>query len=225
MLIANLRQKPSLEAAIEQVQEITAERPQRQQAQTLISHWRKEIERIEDRPFLAQAHQLADKGDKTSLQAAIAEAQKIEQGRALRIEAQTDIARWTKQIQVLEDQPRYNQALELASKGQLQAAIKTARTIQSGRALHNQAQQSIGEWTRRIQVAEDRPILDEAEELAYDGRLSDAIAVAGRIAPGRALYREARNAIAIWDAERAYVRSLQSTDDGYTDDSSYEDGE
>ena len=208
-LVANFNQKASFQTAIEQAQSITADRPQRQQAQTLIAHWSKEIQRIEDRPFLGRAQQLAENGDKASLQAAIAEAAKIQQGRALRIDAQTKIAQWTKQIQVLEDQPLYSKALDLASKGKLQDAITEARKIQKGRALYSQAQDSIKDWTTRIQVAEDRPILDEAEELAYQGRLSDAIAVAAQIASGRALYREARNAIAIWDAERSYIQSLQ----------------
>lgn len=225
-LMANFNQKASLAVAIEQAGAIAAERPQRQQAQTLIAHWSKEIQRIEDRPLLGRAQQLADSGDKASLQAAIAEAGKIEQGRALRIDAQTKIAQWTKQIQVLEDQPLYSKALDLASKGKLRDAITEARKIQKGRALHSQAQDSIKEWTTRIQVAEDRPILNEAEELAYQGRLSDAIAVAARIAPGRALYREARNAISIWDAERAYIQSLQEPveyDDDYYEDDNYDD--
>ncbi|NEQ49624.1 MAG: hypothetical protein F6K11_05745 [Leptolyngbya sp. SIO3F4] len=218
-LIANFNQKGSLKLAIKQAQVVAVDRPQRQQAQTLIAHWSKEIQRIEDRPFLARAQQLSDNGDKASLQTAIAEASKIHQGRALRIDAQTLIAQWTKQIQVLEDQPRYSQALELASKGKLQDAITEARKIQKGRALYSQAQDSIKDWTTRIQIAEDRPILNEAEELAYDGRLSDAIAVAARIAPGRVLYREASNSIAIWDAERAYIESLRAPvgDDYYHD--------
>ena len=223
-LMAHLNQKVALKSAINQAQVITTERPQRQQAQTLIAHWSKEIERIEDRPILARAQQLADNGDKSSLRSAITEATKVEQGRALRIDAQTKIAQWAKQIQVLEDQPLYSEALDLATKGKLQEAITAARKIQKGRALYSQAQNSIKEWTNRIQIAEDRPILNEAEELAFQGRLSDAIAVAARIAPGRALYREARNSIAIWDAERSYIRSLQAPiedvyeDDGYSDE-------
>ncbi|MEL6331902.1 MAG: hypothetical protein AAFQ76_04865 [Cyanobacteria bacterium J06626_26] len=229
-LVANLNQKGSLKLAVEQAQAIGPDRPLRQQAQTLVAHWSKEIQRIEDRPFLARAQQLADNGDKVSLEAAIAEARNVEQGRALRIDAQTKIAQWTKQIQVLEDQPLYSTALDLASKGKLPAAIKEARKIQQGRALYSQAQVSIKEWTTRIQVAEDRPILNEAEDLAYEGRLSDAIAVAARISPGRALYGEARNSIAIWDAERAYIQSLQSPlepdyydDDGYAENDGYDE--
>ncbi|MEM1240116.1 MAG: hypothetical protein AAGI45_09780 [Cyanobacteria bacterium P01_H01_bin.26] len=225
-LVANLHQKGSLKMAINQATSIGTDRPQRQQAQTLISHWTKEIERIEDRPFLTRAQQLASSGDKASLEAAIAEARNIQQGRALRIAAQTDIAKWTKQIQVLEDQPLYSQALDLASEGKLADAIKAAQKIQEGRALYSQAQSSIKDWTNRIQVAADRPILIQAEELAYEGRLTDAIAVAAQIAPGRALYREARNSIAIWDAERAYIRSLQAPIDepDYYEEDSAGDG-
>ncbi|MEM6251789.1 MAG: hypothetical protein AAF821_02600 [Cyanobacteria bacterium P01_D01_bin.156] len=227
-LMAKLNQKASLQVAIGEAQKIDAERPQRQQAQTLIAHWSREIQRIEDRPLLARAQQLADKGDKASLQAAIAEAQKVELGRALRVDAQTKVAQWTKQIQVLEDQPLYSKALELASKGNLQDAIKEARKIKEGRALYSQAQSSIQEWITRIQIAQDRPILIEAEELAYQGRLSDAIVVAAQIAPGRALYREARNSIAIWDAERAYIESLRAPavqDDYYEEEETYDEEE
>ncbi|MEM8611620.1 MAG: hypothetical protein AAGF93_06345 [Cyanobacteria bacterium P01_H01_bin.105] len=225
-LMANFNQKAALKTAIEQAQAIGVDRPQRQQAQTLVAHWSKEVERIEDRPLLARAQQLADNGDKANLESAISEARQIEQGRALRIDAQTKIAQWTKQIQVLEDQPLYSKALDLASKNKLRDAITEARKIEQGRALYSQAQDSIKEWTSRIQIAEDRPILNEAEELAYQGRLSDAIAVAARIPSGRALYREARNSIAIWDAERSYIQSLQQPiEDEYYEDDGYEDGE
>ena len=227
VLVANLNQKSSFRLAIQRAQKITSARPQRQQAQTLIAHWSKEIERIEDRPFLARAQQLAQNGDKASLHLAIAEATKIQLGRALRLDAQTKIAQWTKQIQVLEDQPLYSQALDLASEGKLKDAITAAHQIQEGRALYSQAQNSIKEWTNRIQIAEDRPILNQAEDLAYEGRLSDAIALAAQIAPGRALYREARNAIAIWDAERAYIRSLWAApvqNEAAPSDENYEGG-
>ena len=216
-LAASFGHRAGLRTAIEQAQQIAADRPQRQQAQTLVAHWAKEIERIEDRPILVRARKIATAGDKASLEQAIQTAANVELGRALRVEAQTLIAEWNKQIQILEDQPFYRQALALASSGKLGQAIDEAKKIQPGRALHTQAQASIREWTTQLQVAADRPILTRAEALAYAGRLTDAIATASQIAPGRALYREAQNSIAIWDAERGYIRSLQAPADSELD--------
>jgi hypothetical protein len=64
------------------------------------------------------------------------------------------------------------------------------------------------DWTTTIQIAEDKPILDEAKDLAYVGSLSAAINMASQIAPGRALYDEAQRAIALWKAEREYIWSI-----------------
>ena len=145
---------------------------------------------------------------------AIREAGQVARGRALRVEAQTLIAEWLDQIEVIEDQPFLNEANTLASEGKLQEAIAAAEQVQPERALYGQAQTMIKDWTTTIQVAEDRPILDEATARAYEGELSNAIVIASQIAPGRALYNEAQNAIAIWDAEREYIWSLEAESTG-----------
>lgn len=206
-MLAQLGHKPLYEMAIAEAAEITPDRPQRLQAQTLLSHWQKEIERVEDRPFLVRAQELAAAGNTESFQAAIAEARKVELGRALRIEAQTKIAAWLNQIEVIEDQPILDKALALASNGKLQEAVNEARAIEEGRALFAEAQSSIQEWTTTIQIREDRPILQRAEGLAAQGRLSDAIAVASRVGRGRALYGESRNSIALWASQRDAILS------------------
>ncbi|MCG8364533.1 MAG: hypothetical protein MJA27_14540 [Pseudanabaenales cyanobacterium] len=207
-LVAGLGRQSTYQLAIQQAQLISPDRPQRTQAQTLVAHWRKEIQRLQDWPYLRRADQLAAVGTIPALQAAIAEARKVELGRALRIEGQTRIWAWINQIQVIEDQPILNQANRLASQGKLRQAIETADKIQSDRALYATAQTSIKDWIRRIQIVEDSPILRDAEELAAEGSLTAAIAVAAQIAPGRALYAEAQTAIAIWEAEREYIWSI-----------------
>jgi hypothetical protein len=201
-LFAQLGHKPLYQMAIAKANQITTDRPQRLQAQTLISHWHKEIERLEDRPTLARAEQLATGGKIENYQAAIQAATQVELGRALRIEAQTKIAHWSNQIEMIEDRPFLDKALALANEGKLQQAIQAASQVKSDRALYPEAQRSVQEWTVSLQIAQDRPILQRAEALAARGRLSDAIAVASQIGYGRALYREARNAIAIWDRQR-----------------------
>ncbi|MDB9529836.1 hypothetical protein PN498_27865 [Oscillatoria sp. CS-180] len=203
--VASLRQGWAYDYATQLAWSVDLERPRRLQAQTLIAHWENEVERIEDRPFLARANALARKSTIPALQAAIAEARNVALGRALRIEAQTAIADWLNQIEVIQDQPILNEANQLAADDKLREAVTVAQQIQDDRALYEQAQAMIQDWTHTIQVEEDSPILEEAKSLAYEGSLTAAINVAAQIAPGRALYNEARNAIGLWEAERAYI--------------------
>ena len=234
--LAEIGQKATYRMAIAKAEEITQERPQRVQAQTLVSHWQKEIQRIEDRPILNEAVQIATKGGKANLRQAIAQAQKVEQGRALRIQGQTYIAEWEDRIEIIEDQPIMTQAEQLATRGKLREAIAQAEKVQEGRALYKTAQESILAWTTEAETIEDRPILIRAQNLAAIGHYSAAIDVAYQIAPGRALYGEARTSIAIWEDERAYIWSLDqpapsantygdsyddSYDDSYSEDSYY----
>ena len=209
-IVASWRQPWTYEYATQLAWTVELERPRRLQAQTLIAHWDDEIERIEDRPYLQRAQDLAQRSTIPALQAAITEARKILLGRALRIEAQTGIAAWTNQIEVIQDLPVLNQANTLASDGNLQAAIETAQQIDSERALYDQAQAMIQDWTRTIQIQEDTPLLEEAKALAYNGSLTRAINVASQIAPWRALYDEAQTAIALWDAERRDIWAIQA---------------
>ncbi len=208
--LANIGQELTYQWAIAEAEQITQERPQRVQAQTLVSHWSKEIQRLEDRPVLTEAVKLATLGGKPNLQAAIAQAAKVDQGRALRIEGQTYIAEWEDRIETIEDQPILDQAQRLANAGKLRDAIAEAGKVASDRALYASAQTTIKDWTEALQIIEDRPILIRAENLAARGSLSAAIGVAAQIAPGRALYDEALASINIWDRERAYIWSLEA---------------
>lgn len=207
--VANLKQIPTLQAAIALMQTVTPDRPQRVYAQTLIAQWRKEIQQLEDRPYLMQAQQLATAGTLPKLKAAIAQAQQIAPGRALRLDAQSAIAKWTRQIQTIEDQPLLNQAKALAKQKKLQEAIQTATKIRANRALYKDAQASIGTWQAEIQFAEDQAILADARALADRGRLTNAISLADSIGYGRALHGEAQAAIARWVAQRDAIRSTR----------------
>ena len=206
-LLAQIGLKPTYELAADQARQIQPDRPQRQQAQTLLSHWGKEIERIEDQPILSRADVLANQGDIPALRAAVEEARKIELGRALRIEAQTRIATWLSRIEIIEDTPFMDKAQQLAREGKLREAVAEAENIEPGRALHSEAQAAIEDWTAQIQNSEDQPILRQAEQLAAQGRLSDAIAVASRIRRGRALSGQARSNIAVWSNQRDAILS------------------
>lgn len=200
---------------------IDLEHPRRIQAQTLIAHWYHQIEYIQDRPHLVRARRFAQGGTVPDLQAAIAEAGAIALGRSLRIEAQTHIADWFNQIEVVEDQPIVNQATTLAAAGKLKEAAELIAEVEPGRVLYDQAQALSQEWTRTLQIQEDTPILARARSLATAGSLTAAIDVAAQIAPGRALYGEARRDINLWRAEREYIWSLDAPDapvDGEAED-------
>ncbi len=199
---AGLGQQSTLKLAIGQAKQIDADHPRRLQAQSLIAYWEQEAQRLEDRPILDQAIQIAKAGSIDDLKAAIAQAGEIALGRALRVKAQTYIAMWRSQIQTLEDQPKLDRAWELARQGKLGEAIAAASGIQAGRSLYRQAQSAISDWRYQqvvdAQIARDQPILDRAASLAETGNLAAAIDVASQIEPGRALYGRAQSSIDQW---------------------------
>jgi hypothetical protein len=199
--IASLGQSGAFQIAIEQAQRISPKQPRRVHAQTLIASWRRDIQRIEDQSFLMLAKQLAEQGTVEGLKGGIAQAVLIAQNRPRRIEAQTFVAQWTKRIEIIQDQPFLDEALALAKQGKLSAAIEKASEIKSGRTLYAKAQESVYQWVGELQVAQDRPILDRASELASQGSLSAAINMASQISYGRALHSEAAGAIGRWSAE------------------------
>jgi hypothetical protein len=195
---ARFGQQVGLQLAIDRAQQVALGRPQRLLAQTLIAQWRKEIQQIEDERSLQRAKALAAGETLEDLKAAVAQASQIQLGQPLRLEAQTAIAKWNRQIQTLEDQPTLELARVLAQRGDLAGAIATAKQIRPERALYPQAQAAIATWTAQIQTLEDRPILEAATALAAQGRYEAAIATAAQISPERALYQQAQALSRVW---------------------------
>jgi tetratricopeptide (TPR) repeat protein len=204
---AGLDQVSGYHIAVEQAAMVSPEQPRRVEAQTLIASWTKQVSSFQDRQFMARAQQMAVENTIASLQAAMAEAGKILSGQPLRDTAQTLVAQWGGAIQRIEDQPILDQAIALAKKGELTAAIQTANKIASNRALYRDAQARAGEWIAQIQSVEDRPILNDADALASDGRLSEAIARASDIGGNRAMYGEAQSRISDWAERRRQIRA------------------
>ncbi len=199
--IASIGLPGAFSMAIEQAQTIGKSQPRRVHAQTLVASWRKEIQRIEDKSFVMLAKQLAEPGTVEGLKSAIGQVALISQNRPRRAEAQTLLANWTKRIEIVEDQPFLDGALALAKQGKLSEAISKASEIKSGRSLYAKAQDNVQGWVSELQVAQDRPILDRAAELASQGRLGAAINMASQVSYGRALHSEAASAIGRWSAE------------------------
>ncbi|WP_202225282.1 hypothetical protein [Okeania sp. KiyG1] len=211
--IASVGQPATLKLAIDQAKMVGLEQPKRIQAQTLIAKWRKDILKIEDKPYVLLAKQLAKQETVDSFNSAIKQASYVALERPLRIEAQTLIAEWNKRVQIIEDSPLLAEARVLAKEGKLGQAIDVAYEIESGRALYEEAQDEIYKWSTELQIAQDRPILNQAYGLADQGRLTAAINTAYQIGYGRALYYEAQGAISKWASERDAIWAAQQAEE------------
>ncbi|GAB1541254.1 hypothetical protein NUACC21_39240 [Scytonema sp. NUACC21] len=156
---------------------------------------------VEDFIAIAEAQRSAWTGTVAGLESAISQAQTIDISRPVYEKAQKLIALWQLEI---EDVSRLEKARTLATQGtvsDLSAAIAEAQLVPANNPRAQEARQEIGRWTAQIQVIEDRPYLDRAEQIAmYEdvNSLQAAIAEANQVRRGRALYREARGKIASW---------------------------
>ncbi len=205
----------SLESAIMQAQKIDISRSMYGRAQQLIGRWQREIE---DVSRLEKARQLAASGRVNDVAAAVAEVGMIPVNNPRYKEAQAMIKTWKRDIEIIEDSPLLNRAQILASKGNvgsLQGAIASAEMIDPGRALYQEAQSNISQWRHQIEVIEDLPYLEKAEGLAIAGTersLKRAFAQARRIAPGRALYGEAKSKISQWQNQLEVIEDRPDLD-------------
>lgn len=165
---------------------------------------------VEDFATLADAQSQAWRGTVASLEGAIAEAQKITNGRPLYGKAQQLITRWQREIEGVATLERARQLAQGGTLEDLGAAIAEANTISRSNPRWDEAQGEINRWTGEIQTAEDRPYLNRAEEYALAGdpaSLEAAIQEARQIGPGRALHGEAQEKIRQW------TRQLQRMED------------
>lgn len=170
-----------LRLAIAEAQQVPQGNPRYQEARDAISRWVRQVETIEDRPYIDRATQVASFGSVSALQEAVQEASRVAQGRALYSEAQGKIGEWTRSIQRQQDQPYLNQARALARAGNLPAAIAAAQQIKSGRVLAGEAQRDIQNWQAELQ---GRQRLQEAYQAANGGTpqaLLTAIRLAGQV--------------------------------------------
>ncbi|MGK7956587.1 MAG: chromosome segregation ATPase [Crocosphaera sp.] len=199
----------NLEIAVLALEEIDADRPLYQEAQTLISRFKLEMDDVR---HLQEARNLAVGGSIDDLNAAIAAAEMVPLNNPRYQEARQEIGRWTNTIQLQEDRPVLDKARSLASGGgiaDLRQAIAQAQMIGSGRALSDEAQREISQWRTTIQRKEDQPILNQALALGSAKDYDAAIRTAGQINSGRVLYQEAQNNIRQWQREIRANRDLQ----------------
>ena len=207
--LAELGPLPFINGAIAQAEQVSPKNPRRIQAQTLIAQWKKEVQRREDAPLLAQGQLLAKGGGVAQFRQAADLMDRVLSGRSLYAEAQRRKSTWIAQAQTLEDQPILNQARAQANSGNLGQAMQTAKRVASGRALYAQARREMGGWGDQLQAINDRAIMDRAAALAAKGNLTQAIDTASEVSSS-SVGDEARSSTLQWSIERESIRRSQA---------------
>ncbi|MCT0252665.1 MULTISPECIES: hypothetical protein [unclassified Synechocystis] len=156
---------------------------------------------LNDWQILATAGQESQMGTVDGLGLAITTAEKLtDSSRPYYALAQELVKDWRREETALQQLARARNTAEIGTISALNEAIAQAKLITPDNPRHQEAARDIANWTERVQVDEDRPILRQARQLASAGNLEQAIQQAEQIAPGRALYSEARQSINQWQA-------------------------
>jgi tetratricopeptide (TPR) repeat protein len=190
-----------LETAIAEAQSVPSSNPRGKEANQSVIEWRKQIETVQDIPYMTAADTLAAGNTIAGLQGAIVQLNNIKPGRALYAQAQQKIQKWTSDIQTTEDAPILAQAESLANSGNLEAAVSLAQRIGSGRALSAKARELSRDWQAQLQAQTN---LAAAQKLATTGTpeaLLGAIQAAARVPKSSGLRTEARAAMDSWSAQ------------------------
>ena len=198
----------NLAEAIAAVAHVKSDSPFHRQAQALQKSWQAQMQNLVQLKYASAA---ASFEHPALLALAVDQAGQISAAEPRRLQAQTLIAYWQQETERIEDQPIVNRAMELAKGGTVsafQAAIVEVSQIDLSRALRQQSQTLIATWRSQIQTLEDRPRLEQANDLAQKGQLDRAIQTASQIRTGRALYREAQAAIADWRYQQVVASQI-----------------
>ena len=140
--------------------------PRYAEARREISQWQSKIQTIEDRPILNRARELSYGNNIDAWRRALAEINLISSNSPLYSEAQGYARTWRASIQRVEDRPILDEAESFANIDNYPAAIETAKTISSGRALYSEAQSRIAVWQQEI---DGQRYYREARDLAFEG--------------------------------------------------------
>ncbi|MFS8120065.1 MAG: hypothetical protein ACMG55_16490, partial [Microcoleus sp.] len=202
-----------LRAAIAQLQTVPESNPRRTEVRSQISRLSRQIELLEDSPFMQRANDLANTGDPNSLEAAVAQASRIGQGRALYGEAQGKIQAWIERRQRLQDQPFLERAQQLAARGNLAEAIEMARRIRSGRVLYEEARSNIRNWESQFQGEQGLRRARQAAQAGTAEALESAISIALRVPDSSSLSSQATEAIDEWSQRILAIGVEQSSSD------------
>lgn len=181
--------------------ELATKIPEKTRLYTLAQDWK----------LLANAGKNARLGTVSALELAIAEVSQIPSDSRLYPKVQNLMAIWDA---LREDLSYLTEAEDLAKSGEiadLLAAINKAQAIGKDNPLYQKAQRKIRQWQAEIQVKEDRPIIEEAKNIAQGNSIQAwqaAIEKVSLISSERALYNEARALIRQW---RSNIERLEDT--------------
>ena len=152
--------------AISEASLIPKGNPRYAEARREIAQWQSKIQTIEDRPILNRARELSYGNNTDAWRRALAEINLISSNSPLYAEAQRYAGTWRANIQRVEDRPILDEAESFANVSNYPAAIETARTISSGRALYSEAQSRIAVWQQEI---DGQRYYREARDFALQG--------------------------------------------------------
>ncbi len=202
-----------LQAAVSEAQQIPTTNPRGKEAAQSVTEWRKQIETVEDTPFISDADMLVASGNSGAMQSAIAKLSSIRPGRALYPQAQAKIKQWTADLQRAEDGPILQQAESFASSGNLNMAVNTASQIRPGRALSAEAREKVRDWQAQLQASAN---IDAAQKLANTGTpeaLLGAIQAAARVPKSSPLRAQARLAMDNWSSQMLEIAQSTASSD------------
>lgn len=158
-------------------------------------------EQVNDWRTLARAGVTAQNGTIPNLETAVIQLQDIDVNSPLYSKSQDLIITWQKEIEDLGHLEKGRQLAQMGSINDLTSAIAEVQLIPNYNPRYDEAQQEIKAWTKQIQILEDQPILNRANELASNNSIEsmqEAISQARLIVPNRALYNEAQEQIRTW---------------------------
>ncbi|MFM7441551.1 MAG: chromosome segregation ATPase, partial [Snowella sp.] len=154
--------------------------------------------------LLGTAGSDAQSGTLEGIQSAISTAERIaDQTRPLYTVAQELIQGWRTEETALTQLAKARQMAESGTVEDLTTAIAEAKLVPDSNPRYQDALRDINNWTKQIQIYEDKPVLAKAKELADSGNVGDlqqAIDQASSISRDRALYSEARKEIQGWQS-------------------------
>jgi hypothetical protein len=174
---------------------------------------------IEDFDVIARAQSKAWGGTVADIEAAIAQAGNLQLGRPYYEKAQKLITRWQQEKSDIAQLERARQLAQSGKSDDLAAAIAQASLVPSDNPRSKEAQQLVDQVSGQMQEMQDRPILEQATQLANSGDvngLQSAIDEAKRITSGRTLYGEAQGKIGQWRSQIARLQDQPILDQADT---------
>lgn len=212
-ITANKRHLLAVMDALAQVKRIPKTSPIATLARIKQSQWQAMLKR---QTQFQWAKTIASFQQPATLAVAIDTAQQIPPQSEMGQAVQSEIADWSRQIQVIDNRVTLAKAKQIINQGDsltnLRAAVKLASRIGSDQPLGKEATAAVSEWTQKIQTIEDTPILNRARALAAQGNLVQAVAAASRIAPGRTLSAAASAESRYWSLELQEIADRRTLD-------------